>query len=71
MPDGQTLLFIHNPGGTSYQIGFTYMAINIIGGPPKALFSNGDRLDLFGSGTKILIGGSIQAVGQWIVNLVW
>ncbi len=56
MPDGQTLLFINNPGGTSYEDGsLTYMAISVKGGPPKALFANGESLALFDNGRKILI----------------
>jgi Tol biopolymer transport system component len=69
MPDGQTLLFINNPGGTSFGPGYVYMVISVSGGPPKELFANGESLDLFDNGNKILISRSVKDAGDWIVEL--
>ncbi len=69
MPDGQTLLYINDPGGTSFEVGWTYMAISVKGGAPKALFTNGEGLALFDNGRKILIFRSVEDKGNWIVEL--
>ncbi len=69
MPDGQTLLFVNNPGGTSFGPGYVYMVISASGGPPKELFKNGDSLQLFDNGRKILISRSVEDTGYWIVDL--
>ncbi len=71
MPDGQTLLFINDNG--SFELGWTYMAISVKGGPPKALFTYGEGLRLFDNGRKILILRSVRESnlpeGDFIVEL--
>lgn len=73
MPDGQTLLFINDPGGTSFEVGWTFMAISAKGGSPKALFTYGEGLALFDNGRKILILRSVRESnlpeGDFIVEL--
>ncbi len=69
MPDGQTLLFIKNPGGTSFGPAYAYVGISVSGGAPKELFKNGQSLQLFDNGRKMLISRSVEDSGDWIVEL--
>jgi len=76
MPDGETLLFFLDPGGTSYNSGYTLAAINVRSKISKKLMQWGSSLRLSADGHKFTFYrdprfNSDPEAGDFVGEFVW
>ncbi|OQY79497.1 MAG: hypothetical protein B6D41_22540 [Chloroflexi bacterium UTCFX4] len=69
MPDGRTLLFVTDGGGTSFDEGYTYKAIDTVNRNVKELFQHGNGLRVSKSGHTLWFWRDKQ--GPYIAELEW